>query len=405
LNAAIPFLLLPLVARWLGPADFGVIGSFLAIVSVLVMLVGLNAYGFVSISYYRDGAETLPGVVGAALTVIISTSAIVGIFGMLAAGTIEQWIAIDTAWLWTLLASATGQAILAVGLTVAQTIRRPFIYASFQLGYGIVMGVMTVILVGGVAMGWPGRALAQAVAALAIGGGAVAWLRVTGRMTLAVDRVMLRRVLAFGVSLLPHAMAAVAMGSMDRLALGSGFVPVVVGHYFLALQLASVFMVVAAAVNQAWVPWLYERLSRGDAVARREVLVAIRLGGILLVVGAVTLGLLAVPVVVLIGGEAFRPAALPLRILAAYAALQAWYTLLSAFLFYAERTKLMSGVTTVVAIVQGVLILALLSWGAAGVATALLLSAILGGGVISVIVARLFARAFPLAPAIDVPGA
>ena len=403
LNAAIPFLLLPLIARWLGPADFGVIGSFLAIVGVLVMMVGLNAYGYVSVSYYRNGAETLPGVVGAALAVILVTSAIVGMAGSLAAGAIEYWIAIDAAWLWTLLAAATGQAILAVGLTVAQTIRRPFVYAAFQLGYGIAMGVLTLILVGAFAMGWPGRALAQAVAALAIAGGALVWLRATGRMTLAIDRRILSRVLGFGIPLLPHAIAAVAMGSMDRLALGGGFTPAVVGQYFLALQLASVFMVIAAAVNQAWVPWLYQRLSRGDAPARREILIVIRIGGGLLLAGATALAALAAPVVVMVGGEEFSAAALPLRILAGYAAFQAWYTLLSAFLFYAERTKLMSAVTTTVAVIQGVLILILLPWGAAGVATALLLSALSGAVAISLIVARLFARTFAAKSEADVP--
>lgn len=402
LNAAIPFLLLPLVARWLGPADFGVIGTFLAIVSVLVMLVGLNAYGYVSVSYYRDGRATLPPVVGAALTVILLASAVVGVAGVVAAGAIERWIAIDAAWLWTLLAAAAGQAILAVGLTVAQTIRRPFVYATFQLGYGLSMGLLTLVLVGAVGMGWTGRALAQAMAALAVAICVVAWLRRTGRMATTLDRRMLRRVLGFGIPLLPHAIAAVAMGSMDRLALGSGFAPAVVGQYFLALQIATVFTVLAAAVNQAWVPWLYERLSRGDAAARREVLSVIRIGGGLLVAGAAALALLAVPMVLLVGGEAFRAAALPLRILAGYAALQAWYTLMSAFLFYGERTKLMSAITTGVAVLQGVLIFVLLPWGSAGVASALLLSALAGACVISLIVAGMFARTFARILVVDV---
>lgn len=390
-NAVIPFLLLPLIARWLGPADFGVIGSFVAIVNVLVLLVGLNAYGFVSVGYYRDGAQTLPRLVGAAIAIILAAAMVVGVAGWIGADVIERLAQIDRNWLWTLLAAATGQAILAVGLTVAQTIRRPVIYAAFQIGYGLSLAILALVLVGAIGMGWPGRALAQALAALTMAAGVLVWLRATGRMNVAVDGATLRRALWFGVPLLPHSFAAVAMSSMDRLALSGSFAPAVVGQYFLALQISSIFTAFAAAVNQAWVPWLYERLARNDAVAWAEISRTIRIGGALLVAGAAVMALLATPLVLLIGGSSYLPATTPLRILAFYAACQAWYALMSAFIFYAERTKMMSALTASVAVLQAALIALCLRWGAVGVAGALLGSSFAAAACISLFVRHLVA--------------
>lgn len=387
-NAAIPFLLLPLIARWLGPSDFGVIGSFVAIVNVLILLIGLNAYGFVSVGYYRDGAQTLPRLVGAAMTIIVAAAAVVGLAMWIGAGAIERLIQIDRAWLWTLLAAATGQAILAVGLSVAQTIRKPFVYGALQVGYGLLLGILAIILVGAVGMGWPGRALAQALAALALAAGALIWLRASGRITTAIGSATLRRALWFGLPLLPHSFAAVAMGSMDRLALGDSFPPTVVGHYFLALQLASAFTAFAAALNQAWVPWLYERLARNDVAAWAEIARTIRIGGLLLLAAVAAMALLATPLVLIVGGESYLPATTPLRLLACYAGCQAWYTLMSAFLFYAERPRLLSVLTVSTAIVQGGLIMLFVQWGATGVAGALLVSTFVAVIVISLVVGR-----------------
>lgn len=390
LNAAIPFLLLPLIARWLGPADFGVIGSFVAIANVLILLVGLNAYGFVSVAYYRDGAQTLPRVVGAAVAIILAATVCIGLAGWGASGEIERLTQIDRDWLWTILAAAAGQAVLAIGLTTAQTTRRPIIYAIFQIGYGLSLSLLALLLVGVVDMGWHGRALAQALAAIGLATAALAWLRTTGQITMAFGRATLRRALLFGVPLLPHSFAAVAMGSMDRLALGHSYTPSVVGEYFLALQISSLFTAIAAAVNQAWVPWLYERLARGDAGARVEISRVIRGGGALLTAAAATMAVLASPLSLFVGGAAFHAAAIPLRILAFYAAFQAWYTLMSAFLFYADRIKLMSALTTSVAAIQAIAIVLCVRWGAAGVASALLISAAIGAIMISLIVRWLF---------------
>lgn len=370
-NAGIPFLLLPLIARWLGPADFGVIGSFVAIVNVLILLVGLNAYGFVSVSFYRDGPETLPPLAGAAVAIILVASLIVGLAVALGASAIERSVGIDRGWLWTLLAAATGQAVVAVGLTVAQTLRRPLAYAAMQISYGLALALLAVVLVGAWGMGWEGRALAQALAALGIAAAALAWLRSTGRLTVAMGRANLSRALNFGIPLLPHSFAAVAMGSMDRLALGATFGPATIGQYFLALQIASAFTALAAAVNQAWVPWLYERLSRGDAASRGEIEAAARSGGLVLIAAACVLALLAEPIVLLVGGSSYAPATLPLRFLAFHAAGQAWYMLMSAFLFYAERTRLLSTLTICAAVLQAALIAILVPRGATGVAAAL----------------------------------
>jgi O-antigen/teichoic acid export membrane protein len=391
LNAAIPFLLLPLIARWLGPADFGVIGSFVATVNVLILLVGLNAYGFIGVAFYREGAHTLASAVSAAVTIIAATAAVLAVLDWLAADAIARFTQVDRGWVWTLLVAAAGQAVLAVALAVAQTIRRPLVYGALQVGYGLALGVLAVLLVGGLAMGWQGRALAQAIAAAALAIAALIWLRATKRWTGFETGPMLKRALAFGAPLLPHSFAAVAMASMDRLALGQRFPTAVVGQYFLALQLASLFTTFAAALNQAWLPWLYERLARNDASAWAEIGRAFRMGGSALALGAALMMALATPLVLIVGGSAYLPAVTPLRLLGCYAALQAWYTFTSAFLFYGERTRLLSLLTVSVALVQGVLIILFVRWGANGVASALLVSALFAALVMS-ITARSFAN-------------
>ena len=42
-NKAIPFLLLPVITRYMGPADYGKVAIFIALMNALAVFVGLNS--------------------------------------------------------------------------------------------------------------------------------------------------------------------------------------------------------------------------------------------------------------------------------------------------------------------------------------------------------------------------
>ena len=81
------------------------------------------------------------------------------------------------------------------------------------------LAALTILFIAGADMDWTGRALAQAVAVVLVGGIAIAWLTFSGAVSLAARRWPVRDALAFGLPLLPHALGAVAMASIDRFAL------------------------------------------------------------------------------------------------------------------------------------------------------------------------------------------
>jgi O-antigen/teichoic acid export membrane protein len=166
------------------------------------------------------------------------------------------------------------------------------------------------------------------------------------------------------------------MASVDRLALTGAVGPTAVGQYFAAFQIASVLSMGSAALNQAWVPWLYERLARPEPEARVEVVRTTALIYGLLLLGALVLCLAAGPVVRTVAGPRFVAAMELLPLLAPAAALGGMYYFATGFLFYAGRTGLLSAITVGCAVLQVALTLSLVGrYAAHGVAVATLLTA------------------------------
>src|SRR6056297_1679512 len=57
LNRAIPFLLLPVLTRFLSPKDFGMVAMFGVLVQILTPFIGINSHGAFTRKYYSNDPD------------------------------------------------------------------------------------------------------------------------------------------------------------------------------------------------------------------------------------------------------------------------------------------------------------------------------------------------------------
>jgi O-antigen/teichoic acid export membrane protein len=79
----------------------------------------------------------------------------------------------------------------------------------------------------------------------------------------------LRKSFAYSLPLIPHSLAGWAMGLVDRLFLNHFRTAAEVGVYSIAWQIGNLINILTAAVNQAFVPWFFEKCEQGEQGRRR----------------------------------------------------------------------------------------------------------------------------------------
>lgn len=376
LNAAVPFAVLPWLTRWLGPAGFGVVGTYLALVNLAMVVVGLSVHGVISVVHFKQDPRDVPAYLRSALLLLWLTGMPLLALLALAGPWLAPWTAIPAAWLWTVALVAMAQFVVALGLAVFQAREEPLRYGAIQVGLALGWGTLSLLFIGALGLGWAGRALAQMAAALLAAGGVLALLHRQGLLTGIQPRAPLQKLLAFGLPLVPHSLAGAVLAGADRLVLTGLAGAEVAGQYFAAFQVAAVLTVGAAALNQAWVPWLYRRLADGSPQGLRQVVrTTYGLCGLLLLAG-VLLAWAGPRLLPWVAGARFAAAGPLLWWLAPAAALSGMYYFVTNYLFYAERTGWLSIITVGCAVLQ----LALMawwvpSWGAHGAAASVCLTA------------------------------
>lgn len=255
------FLLLPLYTRYLSPAEYGIVALAITCTVVLGLLYPLGLRGAVSRMWYEEGSlEERRERIGTLWIAMV-----------LAAGAMA--LALDRAGPWLAgvllpevpfhpyLRLAVWTAFLGVlgivPLVLLQAQERPRAYVVLSVGTALGTTALTVWLVvrGGGAEGYLRGALIGAAVA------AVPYLALTFRQVRPVWRGgVLLPALAFGLPLVPHAVAGWALEMSDR-AILTRFLPLSdVGVYALGYQLGAAMGLLTGAFNAAWVPFLFGAL-------------------------------------------------------------------------------------------------------------------------------------------------
>jgi len=378
INTAVPLLALPILIRALGPDEFGKVGVYLALVNIAVVLVGLSVHGIVSVVHFRDGSQAVAAYIRGALRIAMLTAIPLALALCVLAPQFERISGLPGQWAWSIALIAAAQFMVALGLAVFQAREQPLHYAALQIGVMLGWAVLSALLICGLGMDWTGWALGR-LFALTIGALAVLYfIKREGMLFKTVGTAPLSNLLRFGLPLVPHALSGAVMGGADRLFLTHVGSAEMAGMYYAAFQICSVITLGAAAINQAWVPWLYRRLASPSRKSAREIVrITFILYGVFLFVSLIFAGT-APWLVQIIAGERYLASVPVMRWLAPAAAFSGMYYFVTNYLFYHGRTGMLSMITISAAILQiGLLVACVPRWGITGAGFATLATAAL----------------------------
>lgn len=361
------------LARLLAPEDFGVFALALAVQGVLVTVVDLGLSA--DLVRAREPLRLEPTVA------TISLVAGVLVAGLMAATSVPVARALgseDAAPVIAVLAATL--VVAAAGVVPYARMQRAFQQREIAATGLIDLVVSTGVSVGLVLAGWGPMALAVSrVVAQPCATGAQFLLTRT-RPRFGFDRTLARGALAYGIPLAGANLLSIALLAVDKVVLARTAGAVALGYYVLAFNVASWPMTV---IGQAIRPVALAAFARlddrgggpgaggappGRAGPDGGLALAVRLGWAAAVPVACLLGVLSAPVVTLLYGSRWLPAAGALTALAAFGAVRVLFDLLATYLVARGATRPVLGVQVawLVALVPA-LVVGARAGGAAGV--------------------------------------
>lgn len=374
ISAAVPFALLPILTRYLEPAEYGEIAIFLTVLNALQAFVGLNAAGAANRKHFdEDFPESeQPYYIAACFHILLISSSLVAIIMYLSGHYISEWIGLRESWLmWAVFVSAS---LVAINIRLGQwQIRKQAArFGVFQVSQSFLNVGLSLLLVIALQQGSTGRIIAQVWVAAVFTLLTVAFLlRDKLLMPLSYRSAYIYDALKFGVPLIPHTLGGFLLIAFDRIIVGNMLGLNNAGIYMVAVQLAGAMAIIFDAINKAYVPWLYQKLGKNDDVEKRRI-VLYTYGGYVVILLAAGVAFLFGPALVnAVAGPKYQAAGHVLGWLVLGQGFGGMYLTVTNFAFYAKRTGLLSLATIASGLLHVLLVFCFLTeFGLVGVGIA-----------------------------------
>lgn len=359
LNAVIPFILLPILTRYLNPSQYGEVAMFQTLLGALGAFIGATFVGAAGRKYYDADIDKkeLADFVGSCiqLTVIFSISVFSVLFVF--QDKFSEWLSLKPSYVLFAVVVSFCMVIINLRLGQWQVRKKAFKYGALQISQSLFNMLLSLLLVVVLLKGAEGRINAQIIASVVFAVIALILLKKDSLLNVFTWRKdYLSEVLKFGIPLMPHIAGGFLLTTVDRFVINKEIGLAEAGIYMVAVQLTAAIGIIFDAINKAYVPWLFEKLKADQIKDKQQIVKFTYIWFSLIIVGVMLSFWIGPPIVVFIAGEQYREAGNVIGWLALGQGFQGMYLMVTNYIFYSKRTGLLS----VASISSGILNLVLL---------------------------------------------
>jgi len=247
LRAALPFLLLPFLVRELGPEQYGRIGLITSAFALLLPVIGLGTHAYVRTMFNRSTEEELRRILGAA-TVMVAVACVVVCLLIFGLGSFVA-LPLPAALLVVGALAAFGQKVVSIRLVLWQMSGRPEPYGLLSVALSLANLLFSIGLVFLAQMQAEGRILGMWLPAVLAVPLILVPLYRGGHLELSLPRDLVRRMLRFGLPLIPHNLALLFIVFVERAVLADDRGGISLGLFFAAFQMALPVAILSRSIN------------------------------------------------------------------------------------------------------------------------------------------------------------
>lgn len=271
LNKAIPFLLLPVLTRYLSPEEYGTLAIFQVLLAFMVPFVGMNMQNNISRNFSKMDVSEMGTLIGTLAGLLGVTTGVVG-------AVVAVWVALGGGTLglpgfWVLILPLVAALNMAhqFNLTVLRNQQRPIMFGAYEISNTVFNLSLSLILVVGLGFGWQGRAAGVALSAICFGLVGLLALRRQKFLVFKLERRLVAEILRISLPLIPHALGGAVIALSDRFFIDRMVSKEAVGLYAVGYAFGMIIDLIVAAFNRAWSPWFYREMTNATDEGRKRI--------------------------------------------------------------------------------------------------------------------------------------
>lgn len=265
LNAGISFVLLIIIAGFISPEGYGKINLFSTTVQIFTYFICLNTSGIISVVFFRKDVTEFKRTINTVLVLTIGCFLFLTLLLLLINERLEKAIGLDFYFQWIALWICLFQTLAQLNLNIFRIEEKVKQYGIYSVSSAVLNFVLTVLLVVTFKYDWQGRIYAQIICCMLLFLFSVVFLTKNKYITLLKpNKESFKEALGFGCPLIPHNATPWLRQGLDRYFINVFHNTAQVGLFSLAMNFATIILMVGDAFNQTNSVYIYKNLANED---------------------------------------------------------------------------------------------------------------------------------------------
>ena len=353
LNSLIPFLLLPILTKYLSTYDYGVVDMFINLNFILLPLLGLNIGSSVIRFYFLDNIDfkkTIHVIISYILLFGVISIIIIFIFQILDfdffKGNVPKGILLSSA------IYVVFSQLVEVLLSTWRAEEKAYSYGFFRIVKTALDLGLSLYCIMILKLGWEGRVYPILFVSIFLGITSLIIIKKKFKLNIDFDSKTIKVILIYALPLIFHSLGGYLISFSDRFLILYFLDTESVGVYSVAYQIGMIMSFINNSFNQAYLPFLFSKLKDVN-IKTLEKLKKINSYYFLFMLVLSFLIYLLVPVIykTLIDKDFHVSSDVVLWVLLGYA-FNGMYKIIGNFLFYYQKTKSIAYITVFSALVN-----------------------------------------------------
>lgn len=259
-SKSIPFLLLPIMTKYLSTEEYGILSIYLIFIAISNALVGMNIHANISKMFFKVSKKELSMLIGNILYVLFISFFVYLFITYILYLSFDSIFSISSNWLLLLPFISLMFMVNEINTTILRNEERATMFGIFEISNMTIKMGLTVYFLLVVSMNWYSQVLGTLVGTTIFFAIGLLYLQKRHYITLKYSQEKVRSILNVSIPLVPHVLGGLIIAMSDRLFIEKMVSIEAVGIYSVGYMFGMVVMLFTDAFIKAWSPWFYKSL-------------------------------------------------------------------------------------------------------------------------------------------------
>jgi O-antigen/teichoic acid export membrane protein len=267
-NNAIPFLVLPILTRYLAPEQFANVALFSFYLVLSNTLSGITITTVIDKHFFDSDKKHMAAIIGNSLFIVMAFSLATELLILVTYPLLRSYFNLSLFWLILIPVTSFAFIVFSMGLTVLRNEKKGMLFGRHQIGNTAINITLSVALIAVFLYGWQGRVWGIIISYLFSALMMYRYLHANGFISFSLSRKTVKGILHTIMPLIPNSIQSIIISQVGIFFIQLYFSKQVLGLYAVGFQVAFAVKLLNSALELSWSPYVYEQLAKKNPIDR-----------------------------------------------------------------------------------------------------------------------------------------